>query len=392
MIEKAVKHGVNLLVGAVVSIEIQVWALVCLDPASFGVFSILVLSVALVTSVTYSVICEPWQISGGIDDWKIYGSVLTLHTLFVMFISALVAFFVIHEPLKIMLVCLIIGFTIYRFGCRYYSVHKNEQFRILVPDLVFFFVATSGIILTLFGAVEPNLEHILICWALAITVSAIISKPIELQFISSIKFWFDKHNKAIKPLLVDSSLLDFVGIGIPLLLVPILGIQNFGTYRGISNLTSPVKLVLSGVRPYLGRLPLYKVIAAKGAITVLGIGLVPALIVYSLLNYIQWSATEIGTLSSLTTYSLQISLVTLFTFANGVYYLLGRLYLGGKKLIVARTMNVFFGVVFPIFGAICWGLQGAVNLFTLANLFFVIIWYNFLKNENLSSSVFKDIK
>lgn len=380
-------HSLAILSSTVVALEIQIWALVRLPPDQFGAISLTFLAIALMTSVTYSALCEPWQIGKSKEPWEVYSSVLTL----VSFCSALVTCLMalaVPAAMDTLLVLLVISFfTIFRFGSRYFAVRSNDFRSILVPDLAYIVIVSSGILLEVSGWIDGGLNTIYLVWALAIASTFFASRMPNIQIVSSINIWRKQHSNVIKPLLFDSSLLDLAGIGTPIILLPVLGLSNFGIYRGISNLTSPVKIVLTSMRPYFGNIHKSFITGFKGILLVFSLGAVPGVLTFVLLYLLESSEIAIGTLSALSEYKIQVALVTVFTFVNGVYYLFSRMNINGKSLIIARTLNILFGISLPLLGGLLGGILWAINCFVISNLIFIFIWivFVYLSNDGIKS-------
>jgi hypothetical protein len=358
-------------------ILLQLWPLLSFDLVDYGYFSIIFLILALFYSLTYSIISEPWQRLGKKENWLTYGAILSHFSLFVFVITFLVSIFFSKDFVEPTLIALIISSSIFRFGSRYYSLSLSRNKKVLIPDLTFVTFMTLGLA---FNILWPNVftfNTFLLIWSLSSILATFSSEKIILKNFTSSRTWIHNKKETIKPLVLDSTLLDLSGIGTPLILLPILGIQNFATYRSISNLTSPVKLVFSGLRPYISKIELHKISRNKLLIYSLIFSFLPAVGVYIFLELIKNSTFDFGVLEITSMYSTQVALVTFFTGIIGIFYILSRIYLGPKVILNVRLINVFTGIFLPLFGALIWGIEGAINLFCFAQLIFAFSWTYF---------------
>jgi hypothetical protein len=370
-----IHHGSALLFSSLGTIGIQLFALTTLETRDFGYFSATYLVVALFLSASFSILCEPWQRGNSSESWEVYGTVLTFIAVVATLVTSLVAWMVSRDVTLMIILALACGLTIFRAGSRYFSLVRRDLMRVNGGDIAFVISISGGWVITSIQVLPSSLTAFSSIWLIASAAAALWSQRPYFAFKSHLSSWKDSHSRVAAPLLVDSSLLDLAGIGVPFILIPILGIAGFGTYRGISNVSSPIKLLLAAVRPYFGRLHGRQMARFRTFALVVGLSCVPGAILFGFLSMISHLDRSIGALSAVSEYALQAGLVSAFTLVNGTYYILGRLQLSGRDILTGRTINLLVGIGLPLGGAVVWGVEGAIDGFTLAMGIFAVTWF-----------------
>lgn len=355
---------------------IQIFGLLVLTSQDFGVFSALFLVTALGNSLAYSLVCEPWQRNKlNKENWAEFSSIALVVSIFPFLFALVLGAFLKFDLLSLMLVSFASMFTVIRFQARYFQVNQSLTWRALTPDLagIIFSVVLFSVQSQLHLANE--LQSIFWLWFCNSGISALGNNFRKFHLFNTTKNWFLKYHHEIKFLFADSTLLDLGGIATPYVLIPILGISNFGTYRGVTNIASPVKIIFSGLRPYSSKVNSRFFVTFKGILLALAITLFFGIIIYFSLQLISGLIWAESALETVISYSLITSLYFSATFLNGIYYILSRSLLPAKQLVKARIPSTVLAVVFPLIGGVLFGLEGALWGLVLATSGMSALWF-----------------
>ena len=374
-LRRVMNLGLSTMVNSISVLLLQVLALVALIPADFGRFSAVYLMFGFATSFLLSIVCEAWQRKKPHSGWEDYGSALFWLSFVAGLIGGSVCLVVeslrpLTLPATIALVC-----AVYRTGARYHAVQQGHNRYVLVGDLGSLVVLAGAWAVIFLGAVDDSrLVSVAWAWALSSAVAALVSKwPTSIRF-SALRSWMKKHGHEIRTLLADSMILDASGIGVPYILIPILSISGFGTYRALSNFSGPVKLILFPLRPLFSARSIQWFARAKvvGLVTLAAafIGAVGG----AALNALQRTSLELGTLRSLSEFWPVAAVFVAATFLNGVYYLIGRTHFDRRTLLSGRIAATCVGIVLPVSGALMGGLDGALLGTTLFTAVVAVMW------------------
>jgi len=364
----------------------QILALVSLDPAAFGRFSAIYLAFALASSVLLSVVCESWQRVRPASSWKEFSAPLLAHSLLSTLVTIVVFYFIPGYGDLAILGGLAVGFATYRTGARYYAIHHREYRWVVPADFVNVVVFAAGWCVFLFDRNNFSLVTMMVIWAAGSFVSAVLSKPATGYAPSLVPRWMRKHNHEIKTLLSDSVLLDASGIGTPYALIPILGVTGFGVYRALSNVSGPVKLLLTPVRPLFAGVDARRFATVKSVSLFVGLSAVIGAVCLGAIIVLKASGLQIGTLTALTDYAWEASIFVGATFLNGVYYLVARTHFARRRLLTARTVTSVAGIVLPLAGGLLLGVGGAIAMVTATTVFIAIVWIVLLFRQAATST------
>lgn len=353
---------------------LQILALVSLDPATFGRFSAIYLAFALASSVLLSVVCEAWQRVQPAATWKQFSAPLLTHSVLSTIVTIVVFFFIPGYGNLAILGGLAVGFATYRTGARYYAIHHREYRWVVPADFANVVVFAIGWCLFLFARDTFSLLTVMIVWAVGSFLSAVLSKPATGFAPSLIPSWLRTHNHEIKTLLSDSVLLDASGIGTPYALIPILGVTGFGVYRALSNVSGPVKLLLTPVRPLFAGVDAKRFATLKSVSLFVGLSLIIGAACFAAISLLKLSGLQIGTLTALTDYAWESGIFVAATFLNGIYYLLARTHFVRRRLLTARAITSIAGIVMPLAGGLLFGVAGAIAMVTAATVLIAIVW------------------
>jgi hypothetical protein len=169
-------------------------------------------------------------------------------------------------------------------------------------------------------------------------------------------------------------LLDLGAIGTPYILAPILGLASFGTYRAVSNISAPVRLVLTPLRPVLAGRPLVKhrSTAALGtslvAATMFGLG------AFAFLDLIGTLGADLGTLNDLAPFALPTGIYVAANFIGTYHYIVARGHLSGRLLMTGRLIQTALVTGLPVGFALRGGLSEAIWAFTFATVAWATAW------------------
>lgn len=365
---------------------LQFLALVSLDPATFGRFSALYLAFALASSLLLSMVCEAWQRVRPAADWRAFSAPLLAHSLLCGLVTGLVFAFIPGYQGLAWLGGIAVGTATYRVGARYFAMHHREYRWVVPADAANVLVLLVGWGLFLFARDSFSLFTVMVIWAVGSVASAALSKPATGFAPSLIPSWFRTHHHEVKTLLGDSVLLDASGIGTPYILIPILGVTGFGVYRALSNVSGPVKLLLTPVRPLFAGADARRFARGRSVALFVAMSAVIGLVCYAAIVLLELSGLEIGTLTALTDYAWEAGVFVAATFLNGIYYLLARTHFTRRRLLTGRAVTSLAGIVLPIAGGLLFGIDGAIIAITLTTVAIAIVWMLLLFAQTRSTA------
>jgi len=368
--------GVSLGTGAIYSLLVPLAALTLLAPLAYGVFSASYLVFAFGVSLQYSVVSEAWarrrNYLQGECEWVSYSSILMALSALVGCLLALLAFVFSAWALELVILSLGAIAGTFRSGSRYFIVAHSHFGRAAVADVMA--IIAFGLTFILL-APFPSFFRLSFSWAFANLVAVlVIRKP---KFVLAIPTnWIRQRWIDIKPLLMDSLLLDFSAIAVPYLLIGRLGLSDFGVYRGISSAAVPVRLVVDPLRPALGRVTPRAMLRIRSMVFWVVAGTLLGILVAGCLGFLHGVPTLRGsTISLLSLYSVQAGLYTALSFLTMVFYIVARTQASGRALVVARILQTIAAVVLPLLGAYLYGLSAAIWAYVWSTFASFILWF-----------------
>lgn len=355
----------------------QLLGLISLVPVDFGLFSLQYLLFALASSVTLSVVSEPWMRTdlrqNHRSTWADYSSIQLYVSAAATIVTLVFSLLVPGLAAIAVTGALAVGVNVYRAGVRYYQVRTNQWHRVLIGDIVAFAVTIlMWVALLLLGM--HGLMALSIAWLTGGILSALVSHRPHLRSPGSVRVWFSTHRQHIVPLLKDSTLMDLGSIGTPFVVAPLLGIADFGVYRAVSNVAAPVRLILNPLRPVLAGLPAHthrvprRIFISIGAAFFFGIAAYVALLGIGLLHI------ELGSLSAVVTYAVPTALFVAANFFGHYYYIIARSHAAQRGLLVGRIVQTSLAIILPIIGALSFGLAGAIWCYAAATVVSSTVW------------------
>jgi len=371
------KHALATALNAVATLAPQLVALVLLDPHLFGRFSVAYLVYAFGVSLTLSIVAEPWHLrslEGSTASWASFaaaGGCVALPIGAATYGGALV---VGDSPALGGIVASAVAIAVWRSGVRYFLVQQKALLRANLFDLLFVAVFAAALVAALLGGAE-RLFAIYLSWAGAGLLS-LVALPLPTKLPHSPVGWIREYAPEIRRLLGDSLLMDIGAIFVPMLLAPLLGTIAFGTYRALSNMAAPVRLVLNPLRPQImARRNASRAASARMFRWVLAGGLILSLAAGSVLLVIEGLNIHIGVLNSLAPYALAVAATVFCNFIGHYSYIRARGRFTTRGLLLSRVVQTVLVSVLPIAGVLAGGLAGAIIGSTLANVGIAIMWW-----------------
>jgi hypothetical protein len=208
----------------------------------------------------------------------------------------------------------------------------------------------------------------------SVSAVAVLGLP-RFAWGSGLVSWIRSNHAVIRPLLLDSLLMDAGAIGTPFLLAGLMGPRNFGIYRAVANVAVPVRLLAEPLRPVLGRLPPRRLFSAGVTALIVGMGAVLAAACYLVLVLVlPRLGFELGTLIALVPYALPSSLFVAGNLYITVYYYFCRTNATHRRIIIGRFSQTALVVALPLVGFAVSGLLGAIWGFALSSLIAAVVW------------------
>ena len=363
---------------AVATILPQVAALLLLTAADYGAYSMVYLVYAAGASSVFSVICDAWSRRSTrrpAIGWSYFAGALTVVSLPFGLVAAAVALIAGMGLLSIAAM-LATSMLVFRAGSRYHETRAAQWRRVLIGDAA----QSLGLLVGLACGLALRLEPMTIVmgsWAVSSCLAVVATATFGWRRVTStvLRRWVGIHRHEIRPLLADSLLLDAGAIGTPYLVAPLLGLAPFGVYRAVSNVATPVQLILNPLRPMVTGSPLGRLVSAR---LLVPLALVLAFATVACYLVIMWIPTlplRLGVISDLHVVALPASL---FVLANGLsfyLYLVARGHAAPARIFRARVAQTILAVAAPVLGALVGGLTGAVWGFTGSAVLFVAVWW-----------------
>lgn len=361
------------VLSALGTLGLQLLALVTLTPEPFGHFSMLYLVQAFLFSLQLSIVSEAWvrrqREVGTPSTWAEYaGASLTLAA-----VGGAAGALVAVATGEGVLVALAAGTAVfaatYRSGARFYAVRRGEWSHVIPGDAAAAAVTLAALAA---GVIRPddfgNLKFVASVWALSMVVSSLLSRHPSVAGLGSLPHWVRHHRQAVAPLLRDSLVMDVSSIGTPYALAPVLGVANFGIYRGVSNVAAPVRMILNPLRAEFAKWSPSRMRSPRVGLLILASSGTLGVLAGVALLMIGITGLELGTLSALVPFYVPAGIFVAGNFVNHAYYLFSRQIASPRAMLAARIWQTVILTVAPIVGALCWGLTGAIWLFAVGTV------------------------
>lgn len=363
--------------GGVLAVATPLAAFISMRPADYGQFSLIYLIFGFGTSVQYSVVAEPWARAVSTSapstsrESDYARALLTLSACFGA--SALAVALVVPElrglsPLLVMGVAL----GVYRVGARYRVAAAGDYGPVAMSDGLGIVAFAVALLVSVGWSLEPLLA-VSISWAVSALSSCLVfSRPVFGAGYGLIH-WIRAYRRQIGPLLADSIVMDVGAIGTPFALAALMPATQFGTYRGVSNLSLPLRIAGDSLRPAMVSAPPRRLVGSLAlpiVLVALVIGAVSAAAVYAL----RLVSLDLGTLSSLSSHYLACGVFMTGSTIALVYYPLCRIHAAGRDVFSGRLVQTVLVIAGPIAGFAAGGLAGAIWGFALSALVASFVW------------------
>lgn len=358
--------------GALFGAVIPITALLLLAPAEYGHFSIVYLVFAFGVSLQYSIISEAWARRGRTASWASYTGALVPLSAALAIAAAIVALFIPDLRIAALLLGGAVLAALVRNGARYFQVAEGALVRVAIADLA----GVAAFIGVLFALLEsPPLLRVSAAWFACALVASLLTQLPRFVAGSGPIAWLRGHHTEIRPLLLDSLLMDAGALGTPFLLAGFMGASRFGIYRAVSNASLPVRLIVDPLRPAFGRMPLRRFFSVRVTLVVAAVTTVLAVGCYVALAVIlPVLDITLGTLSSLVPFAVPTAVFVVGSFLGTVYYILCRTNATQREILIGRLAQTVLVVALPIGGFIAWGLAGAIWGFGVSSVLSAGVW------------------
>lgn len=359
-------------------LSLQILALVTLDPTQFGLFSIQYLLFALASSLTLSIVSEPWlrrtiheRVEGG---WREYSTVLAWLSLTVAIVTLVVSLLV--PPLRDVawLGAAAVFLSAYRTGARYHDVRSGRWKRVLFADSTGCAAIVGAWVAGWALELHPLLA-IVVSWACGALVTSVFSPLPRMLGLGTVRRWLTIHRAHVAPLLRDSILLDVGAIGTPFVVAGALGITNFGIYRAVSNIAAPVRLLLNPLRPTLSSIPLAVNARASTRAIAIAVGAAFGAGAFVALWLVGVLTVDLGALSAVVPFAFPTAVFVAANFLGHYYYILARSHSHSRGLMAGRIVQTMLAIAMPLFGVVAFGLAGAIWGYALATVLSAATWF-----------------
>lgn len=354
----------------------QVSALLTMDAAAFGRFSLIYFAYALSLSLSLSLISEPWHIrllAGRGAAWLPYASA-TAGLALLSALAAVVLGLVLGFSLGLALLAgLAIGLATFWEPTRYFLLQHEQVRRAGLADVAYAiaFVGAGGLGFVLTGDAT---FAVYLGWAAA-GLALLAFVPAREGRFAWPWTWFREHGREARRLASDSILMDVGSVFTPILLAPMLGVAGFGTYRAVSNVAVPVRLILNPLRPVItntrdtkwatGNRMWWGVVAG---------GVVVSLAVLLALEALGWFGWQIGVLNSLLPFTVPVAVTVLANFVGHYAYIRCRSRATTRELLTGRVSQTLIVTLIPIAGVLIGGLPGGIWAYAISGVGTAIVW------------------
>jgi hypothetical protein len=360
---------------AVATVAIQLVALASLNSSDYGFFSILYLAGAWALSVQLSVVSEAWVRSdraGISSDWRSYAAATSWLGLLGAVVVSVIAFFL--PPLAPLwwVGALSVLSSVYRSGARFHSMRVGDWPGVVRGDLAGMVVAVGAGVAVI--VTKGGLAGVMLAWAATSTASAALSRMYRPTAPTALAGWTRRHRASIRPLLLDSLIMDISAIGTPYALAPLLGVANFGIYRGVSNVAAPVRLLLNPLRPQISAIDHARLSRRSTVAFVVTVSLALGAAATGALLVLQHYYPHLGTLTELAEFAVPTGVFVAANMLGTSYYLVARNYASPRGIWLGRLVQTVLSTALPILTALVYGLAGAIWAYAGATLLSAVTW------------------
>lgn len=356
---------------------LQLLGVFSLDAADYGIFSALYLGFALTSALLQSVLLDAWSIEGlrhrALDEWPTFSNVLLQFAsgslVFGIGLSLLVAR---TSTVAVLLGSGAIALATYRTGFRFFHARRGEWFLVIVSDSLSLLGTIGGWFMSHHIGLA-GYEVVLFAWVFGLTLSLTRTRLPALRG-PGVVGWVRGHRRDVAPLLGDTVLMEGSAVGTPYILAVVMSMSEFGVYRAVSTVSSPIRLLFAAVKPALAsgngsRFWGWRFNAVVGSVSV-----ITGVLVHVALSGLPRLQISLGVASDLVPYSEAVGVYACGSILLQYYYLLCRSRGVYRAVVAVRPLQTAVGVGCPIGGFAVGGLAGAIWGFSAATVIAGLAW------------------
>lgn len=353
----------HLILFSIANLGLPILAMLVLQPAQYGAFSLVYLAGALANTLQLSTVSEVWVRAGtdtnAENSWNRFSNATILVGVAGGAVAAVVALISTETRPYWPLLFVAVFAQVYANGSSFRALRLFD-WRYVLPSGALGSAAVLASAVALFALPTVGLLEVLLSWVLVKVAMLLGARPPRRLDVRESFAWLRTNKKDITTLVSDGAIANLSNLGPPYMVAPILGLAHFGTYRALENLSAPMRTVISSLRPALTRLPLRRLGSVMLAIQV-GLGsLLIGVIAFLALRGLEYTGLDLGTLNSLYPYAPLVALyMTAITLWN-LYPLLARQVAASRHVITLRASLSVVAILGPVGGALGWGLPGAL--------------------------------
>ena len=353
----------HLILFSIANLGLPILAMLVLQPAQYGAFSLVYLAGALANTLQLSTVSEVWVRAGtdtnAENSWNRFSNATILVGVAGGAVAAVVALISTETRPYWPLLFVAVFAQVYANGSSFRALRLFD-WRYVLPSGALGSAAVLASAVALFALPTVGLLEVLLSWVLVKVAMLLGARPPRRLDVRESFAWLRTNKKDITTLVSDGAIANLSNLGPPYMVAPILGLAHFGTYRALENLSAPMRTVISSLRPALTRLPLRRLGSVRLAIQV-GLGsLLIGVIAFLALRGLEYTGLDLGTLNSLYPYAPLVALyMTAITLWN-LYPLLARQVAASRHVITLRASLSVVAILGPVGGALGWGLPGAL--------------------------------
>ena len=369
--------AVSSAMGGLSAALVPLLAVFTLPVRDYGAFSLVYLVFAEGWSIELSAVCDTWARRRGVGEsagtWGDYTRALAGVSGLAAVVTLLVGLPLYGSTVPALAMAAAVAASLYRQGARYHQAVERGPRAVLPSDSVAVLTLVAALVgFHLLG--QPLLTALLLAWAVSSVASAVFFLRRSFRGAGPVA-WYRRNSRTVRTLLSESLLMDAGAAGTPVLVAPILGLQNFGIYRSVSSLSVPIQLLIDPVRPYLSQLRVRRVMSVPVLVALAAVAGALGLAGYAALVVVVPAVLSFSpVLMALSGFALPCSLFLAFQFLTYVFNIFARMHVGHRRLILGRAFHTVFAISLPITGAVIGSVTGAIWCFVATTMLTVVIW------------------
>lgn len=366
-----------LVIGSIYSIFATTAGMLLLDPELYGRFSLVYAVYALGSTLALSAVSEAWTRWGNRQDeatTNAYIWSLGVITAFSGLLVTISAWFVFQDLLVVVSAGAATSVNVYRGSIRYRLVALGKLGSSVVGDAISLILSIGILVPLIFWTRTTDTTAIMTAWAIGGAVPLVWWSPRSGSARAGLTFWWHHYRVSAGVLVRDSAIAMINNSLMPYVLAPVLGLANFGIYRGIGNVTVVLRLIVSGLRPLIGYRPREFWTSNRTFALTLIVGLAGGGAVSLALYVMGETSWKIGTLTDLPPYAVIAGGIVAATGVSNFINVIARVYVEPRALLYGRMLTSAVAISAPLIGALMFGLQGALLGLFLERFFSIWVW------------------